>query len=282
MFDMTSIGKKISAARKGKNMTQMELADKLNVSFQAVSNWERGISMPDISKLPDMASLLDLSIDELLGKCTDAISSIISDNWDEYSNGKNITGEEVVDAISILKPKQADDFFVKNEKLLNIQEIEQTLPFLGIDICNKLFFKYMNQNEFERAEKVAPFVAVELINQTVAQKIDEDCKVGNLTAFMNCDIRDSIIFKIFEAKGVQALGDYLPFASKSIIEKIALMEYEKNKLRYFEHIAPFMEKQMLSGMAKNAIEKYGIVAISHLVQFIDKDILKNFVNENYL
>lgn len=282
MFDMTSIGKRISVARKSNNMTQMEFADKLNVSFQAVSNWERGISMPDIAKLPDIASLLGLSIDELLGRDSNAINAIVSNNWDEYSNEQNITGEEVVDIISILKPQQADDFFKKNEELLNIREIEQTLPFLGTDICNKLFLKYINQNAFEQAERVAPFVTVELINQTMPKKIDEGYRVGNLIAFMDCGIRDSMILKIFEAKDIQALDDYLPFASKSFIEKIALIEYEKNKLRYFEHIAPFMEKELLSDMAKNAIEKYGIVAISHLVQFIDKDVLKNFVNENYL
>lgn len=38
MFNMESIGRKISELRKQKNMTQMELADKLNISFQAVSN----------------------------------------------------------------------------------------------------------------------------------------------------------------------------------------------------------------------------------------------------
>ena len=49
MFNMKQVGKKIVAMRKAKNMTQLELADKMNVSFQAVSNWERGNSMPDIS-----------------------------------------------------------------------------------------------------------------------------------------------------------------------------------------------------------------------------------------
>ncbi len=45
MFDMKKIGKKISTLRKEKNMTQMELADRMGISFQAVSNWERGGSL---------------------------------------------------------------------------------------------------------------------------------------------------------------------------------------------------------------------------------------------
>ena len=44
MFIMNSVGAKISELRKKRNMTQMELADKMNISFQAVSNWERGVS----------------------------------------------------------------------------------------------------------------------------------------------------------------------------------------------------------------------------------------------
>ena len=42
MFDMAAVGRKISELRKKNNMTQLELADKMGVSFQAVSNWERG------------------------------------------------------------------------------------------------------------------------------------------------------------------------------------------------------------------------------------------------
>ena len=45
MFNMKQVGKKIVSLRKSRNMTQTELADKMGVSFQAVSNWERGVSL---------------------------------------------------------------------------------------------------------------------------------------------------------------------------------------------------------------------------------------------
>ncbi len=67
MFDMKQTGKKITELRKKDNMTQMELADRLGISFQAVSNWERGNTMPDISKLPELADIFYISLDELLG-----------------------------------------------------------------------------------------------------------------------------------------------------------------------------------------------------------------------
>ena len=48
MLNMERVGRKISELRRERNMTQMELADQMGISFQAVSNWERGTSMPDI------------------------------------------------------------------------------------------------------------------------------------------------------------------------------------------------------------------------------------------
>ena len=67
MFNMARIGANIMKARKAKGLTQMALADELGISFQAVSNWERGQSCPDIAKLGELSQLLEVSIDELLG-----------------------------------------------------------------------------------------------------------------------------------------------------------------------------------------------------------------------
>lgn len=61
------IGKNIYTLRKKNGLTQEELADRVNVSFQAVSKWENGHSMPDISVLPLLANTLHCNIDSLLG-----------------------------------------------------------------------------------------------------------------------------------------------------------------------------------------------------------------------
>ena len=44
MLDMERVGVRISQLRKLAGMTQMEMADRLGISFQAISNWERGVS----------------------------------------------------------------------------------------------------------------------------------------------------------------------------------------------------------------------------------------------
>ncbi|MGF7059335.1 helix-turn-helix domain-containing protein [Brassicibacter mesophilus] len=62
-----NIGSIISNLRKEKNMTQIELGKKLNVTDKAVSKWERGISCPDINTIPQLAEILGISPNELMG-----------------------------------------------------------------------------------------------------------------------------------------------------------------------------------------------------------------------
>ena len=61
------IGSVIAQKRKRLGMTQQRLAEKLHISFQAVSKWENGSTAPDISLLPQLACILETSVDELVG-----------------------------------------------------------------------------------------------------------------------------------------------------------------------------------------------------------------------
>lgn len=61
-----SIGSLISSKRKEKNMTQNDLALKLNVTDKAVSKWERDICFPDVALLPEIAEILDLNLEDLI------------------------------------------------------------------------------------------------------------------------------------------------------------------------------------------------------------------------
>ena len=62
----TTLGKRIGALRRQKEMKQEELADRLGVSPQAVSKWENDQTCPDISLLPMLAQSLGVTVDELL------------------------------------------------------------------------------------------------------------------------------------------------------------------------------------------------------------------------
>lgn len=59
------LGEKIKELRKGRNVSQEVLAQALGVSFQAVSKWETGTCMPDVTMIPAIASFFEVSTDEL-------------------------------------------------------------------------------------------------------------------------------------------------------------------------------------------------------------------------
>lgn len=64
---MRSVHLRIADLRHKKGMTQQELADVVGVSFQTISKWEKGSTMPDITYLPGLAEFFGVSIDQLMG-----------------------------------------------------------------------------------------------------------------------------------------------------------------------------------------------------------------------
>ena len=65
-MDIKKVGNQIAELRKLKGLTQSELAERLYISFQAVSKWERGETLPDTSILPNLANVLGTTTDFIL------------------------------------------------------------------------------------------------------------------------------------------------------------------------------------------------------------------------
>lgn len=65
-MDLIKIGKYIAFKRKEQDLTQKQLAEKLNMSDKSVSKWERGICLPDVSVYLELCKILDISINEFL------------------------------------------------------------------------------------------------------------------------------------------------------------------------------------------------------------------------
>ena len=65
-MNQEKIGKFIQELRKEKGLTQEELAEKLGITKNAVSKWERGISLMDLSLLKPLSEILEVSITEIL------------------------------------------------------------------------------------------------------------------------------------------------------------------------------------------------------------------------
>jgi transcriptional regulator with XRE-family HTH domain len=65
-MDLVKIGKFIADCRKNNNLTQMQLAEKLNITDRAVSKWECGKALPDAAIMLDLCEILGINVNELL------------------------------------------------------------------------------------------------------------------------------------------------------------------------------------------------------------------------
>ena len=100
MFDTKKFGGYLSRLRKNADMTQIELADRLNLTRQAISRYEHGDSFPDVSILVLIADIFNITLDELIGsgEPTRGESRILEGiaSGDEYVTAENI---EDIDAV---------------------------------------------------------------------------------------------------------------------------------------------------------------------------------------
>ena len=96
------VGKNIKKAREGKGLSQEQLAERLNVTRQAVSNWERGKSEPDIETLQRLSEVLEVSVEELIYGETTVKEK--ARNWSVKIGGDGLTvGAALAMIISYVK-----------------------------------------------------------------------------------------------------------------------------------------------------------------------------------
>lgn len=134
------IGENIKNLRRKKNITQEDLSEYLNVSFQTVSKWERGENLPDINTLMSLANYFDVSTDELLGMDKQR------DEFFSYEFGKNMNillKEEKYDE-AINKYRNAQKVYPNNMGI--ISGLAMTLALRGedsdkdeaLDLCKRI------------------------------------------------------------------------------------------------------------------------------------------------
>lgn len=91
------IGENLKRLRRGRNLTQEEVAAHLGISFQAISKWERGDGYPDITMLPALAHYFAVTVDDLIGMNQIAkqqkyaqINAVWAKNNQSGCHGKNV------------------------------------------------------------------------------------------------------------------------------------------------------------------------------------------------
>ena len=223
MFDTAAIAKKIKQARIEKNMTQLNLADAMGVSYQAVSNWERGNSMPDISKLGDLCATLGLTVNELLGVEEKAAVSKVLDR-------EELTVEELVEVAPMLKPEEVK------------AQVEEKRSWIGPDMS----FLESGMDALKQ-EKPAE----------ESSEPEKKKSTGKVKVFVNgVEVKFSKGEKKRQKKkmDLEAIAELAPYLEESYLEEIALEAAEKS-LEGIEELAGSLSEELLDKVVERAPDR---------------------------
>lgn len=253
MFDMTKTGANISKLRKTSDITQMELADRMGISFQAVSNWERGQSMPDIAKLKELSQIFGVSIDDILDnkRTSEILEKLESDKGDIC-----VSKEEAEELAPILKPEQADRMAAGIHEL-KADDLAALAPFLSQGFIDEAAARFLDKNsDLNSIMPLVPFVSTDILDSLACKTVEKGAGAGSFTAIM-------------------------PFLSEKTINDIACRLFQRTKdLTSITAIAPFIDDVTLNEIAAEALEKFGLNALSPIMPFIDPEIVEDYIRKH--
>jgi transcriptional regulator with XRE-family HTH domain len=267
MLDMRKIGVYISGLRKQKDITQLELADIMNISHQAVSKWERGESMPDIVMLPKIAETFGKSIDEILsggeiaGNRYSAEASIINEVLEHKThkvvdmvNKGDIDLQAVAEVAPILKPSTIGEI-VRGISSISLDHICALAPFLDQSDLEKLIHQVEIGNIPGKVlEELAPFVSSGTIDQLVDKALE-----GSIDA--------------------ELLASIAPFISRQKLEQLVENITDDNvHQELLEEIAPFLSSVSLERLVDRVVDgEVRVETIIELAPFLGQEGLRKLV-----
>ncbi len=265
MFNMKQVGKRIVTMRKALNMTQTELADKMDVSFQAVSNWERGNSMPDISKLPELAALFGCTVDEILNEKSELLHSAMTDSLQAYVENNETSIEELEAALPILKPVQIEQL-ADGVLLKNGDNIEIFYPYLDADTLREVAERRIEQGE--AIGDMLEYLDEDDVGKLALKQYEQGKSVEEFYEYMDGEqLAELAKRKIGKGEPIEELLEYL---DEDDVGSLALEQYEQGKT--VESFYDYMEDEHLEELAKRKIRNRE--SIADMLDYLNSDVLK--------
>ena len=299
MFDTVTIGRKIAELRKAHNMTQFELADALGISFQAVSNWERGASMPDISKLPELAEIFGVTIDEVLGKNNPAIVQLAHG---ETIDTRAATPEEIEEAAMIAKPSQLEKTVADNFDSLTDAAASASSPESEDKTPGENREK-SESHDYGVLKVLLPYLNDSDVARLAREALAKGKSIGIFLPFMDEKSVDDLAQSAFEKGGIDAITSYLPFMSDDKVDgMLAIAAQRGDSIAYLlpfasdsavdacadEYAAqgcdaaillPFMSDDKVLRLARLVCKRDGTGALKKYLPFLRDDGVRQLMKE---
>ena len=150
--------------RKEANLSQEQLADKLNVSRQAVSKWESNNSYPEMDKLIAMTEIFKCTLDDLVNGNVEKKETNIKDKYDKFNNKMSFIMAFAVGFIILgLSVMLFMEAFVSNDTISNISSFSAVIFFSFITVSVFCFIYFgMQMEDFNRKNKNIPKIYTDI------------------------------------------------------------------------------------------------------------------------
>lgn len=267
MFDTAMIGKKIKQARIDRNMTQMNLADAMGVSYQAVSNWERGNSMPDISKLGDLCTALDISVNELLGIEAPVIAKAMAQ--------EELTMEELAEAAPVLPPKMIQEQMRSNIKIMQSRlqaGLEKMSEKLEQAFGDGGTFEMKMGKVMDAMESGTATIHIHTGKKSSKGKKLDLYRIAEIAPFLDEEYLNELI-RHADLSDLDGLDAVAPFLSQGAIDEL-VERASLDDLEQLSEIAPFVSKETLDHVVRRSLQSGDVEGIEELLPFLSKEVLR--------
>lgn len=280
MFDTQKTGEIIAQHRRQKNMTQMELAEEMSVSFQAVSSWERGNSMPDISRLPQLCSILGISIDQLLGDnpYLPTVHQLL-----EPQQNNAIPAQHLIDLEPAIKPRDLSEMIHQNREGMLFESFDQLLqliPFLTQEDAEALVHAHRPLiASLDDFAMIAPMLPAKLVLEIVDQLPMENVSSTTcllLAPFIGPERMQRLLEQspaVFESG--ETVAQLAPFVARDYLHRILSQRQFSFSQEEFFLLAPFVEQPLLQQMLEqsSAAQPLSAKALAQFAPFLSPEFL---------
>lgn len=280
MFDTQKTGEIIAQHRRQKNMTQMELAEEMSVSFQAVSSWERGNTMPDISRLPQLCSILGISIDQLLGDnpYLPTVHQLL-----EPQQNNAIPAQHLIDLEPAIKPRDLSEMIHQNREDMFFESFDQLLqliPFLTQEDAEALVRAHRPLiASLDDFAMIAPILPAKLVLEIVDQLPMEN--VSSTTCLLLAPfIGPERMQRLLEQSPAvlesgETVAQLAPFVARDYLHRILSQRQFSFSQEELFLLAPFVEQPLLQQMLEqsSAAQPLSAKALAQFAPFLSPEFL---------
>lgn len=284
-MDTKLFGIRISALRKDRELTQADMADALHISYQAVSSWERGETMPDITKLPEIAALLDVSINDLFTLDSAPQNATQSAPKNESKviglpcDTPASAGPTPLFAPPVIAPPTPPAPPPPPVQEFSIKRAMDMLPFVDRetagDIAKKMA-RYAAEQGLDPSgfQDALPYISRSAADDLVRLAIKKG-QIGEIDEYFPYISRDFagelVAHKLAEGVVPESLLDAMPFIRKDVADQIVLRLIENRRDFDLDEIMPFVSRSAADAAVRYRLDAGDTVEPDEVLPFLSRE-----------